>query len=350
VTSRRRLAISVAAIASVASIALFELGARVLEQHREPPKVRRYVASDPSLPELTTFADLDSTYQRGIYKGVLYETNRLRLRSPDRPLAKPHGVFRVALLGDSYVLGEGVLVEDIYATLLERELASVRPGDYEVINTGMSGLSLEHAVKRYGELGLAYDPDLAIYGFTINDIEGRHYETSVVPGHDPYGVKNSPFALWRAVGPGWVAIREAFWPPRGGYVYELRHNYFENAAAWDDFTGLLDRLVEMNRARGICTVLFLHTHLVTLNFLHPLNGIYAKVAAAAEARGIFPIASLPAHLGRHDKSLWVNPYDSHPNVEGHRILADALLAGLATLPDDCWQSTTASPTVNIHRP
>lgn len=335
-------ALGIAALAILATVVALEMASRWLEREPVAFKTRRYVSADPTLPELTTFGDLDSTFQRGIYKGVLYETNRLRLRSPERPQRKPPGVFRVAVLGDSYVMGDGVLMEETYAARLERELPSIAPHrfTYEVVNTGMSGLDAAHAVARYAELGVAYDPDLAVYGFTINDIEGPNYRKTARAGPDPYGVESSRLALWRLIGPGWVAIREAYFPPPESWAHELRQNYFENEAAWRDFTASIDRLGKIDSARGICTVLFIHTHLVTLNALHPFQSIYEKVAAAGRERGFHVIESFPAFRGKSERALWVSPYDSHPNADGHGLLGEALVAGLRRLPEACWTSTT----------
>jgi lysophospholipase L1-like esterase len=326
-----------AVVVTALLLAVLELVARSVYV---PPKPRRgttYVA-DPALPVLTTFTEIGQHDQRGVYKGVLYETNHLGLRSPERPAAKPAGTIRIAILGDSYAMGDGVLAEDSYAWRLEQELPPVRAGRYETINTALSGLDVDHAVARYEKLGLPYHPDIAVYGFTINDIEGPHYVKSVTPRPDRYGLERSPFALWRLVGPGYVALRERWLPPAGTYSHELAYNYFENPAAWSDFTAALDRLREVDEEHDICTVMFLHTHLVTLNVLHPFTAIYDKVAAAGRDRGFLVIPSLPAFLGRGDKDLWVSHYDSHPNAEAHRLLAEALARGLAELPEACWRA------------
>jgi len=331
----KQLATAVAV--TILLLAALEVAARLAYTPATPRKGVTYVSTDPTLPVLTTFEEIGQHDQRGIYKGVLYETNHLGLRSPERPAQKPEGTTRIALLGDSYVMGDGVLAEDTYAWRLEKELPRVRPGRYETINTGLSGLDAEHAVWRYEWLGLPYHPDIAVYGFTINDIEGPHYIKSVTASIDRYRLQTSPFSLWRLIGPGYVALRERWLPPAGSYAYELAQNYFDNPAAWADFTAVLDRLRDIDDQRAICTVMLLHTHLVTLNALHPFPRIYDKVAAAGRERGFLVIPSLPAFLGRRDKELWVSASDSHPNAEGHRILAETLAAGLAALPDACWQ-------------
>jgi lysophospholipase L1-like esterase len=328
--------LTIALLAVLGLLGALEVAARVFYVPPTSPPARDYVPGDPKLRELT-FWELDKPNARGLSRGVLFETNRMRLRSPERPLEKPPGTTRIAVLGDSFVMGEGVLAEESYVWRLEQEMTRVRPGRYETINTGLSGLNAAQAVKRVLQLGLAYDPDIAVYGFTLNDIEGPRYVKSYEYSRDQYRVESSPFRLWRIAGPGYVAFRERFFPPFASYARELRFNAFENEPAWTDFTAALDQLARISKDRGICTVLFIHTQLVTLNALHPFTSIYDKVADAARERGFLTISSLAAFLGRPEKALWVSSADSHPNPEGHRLLAETLADGLAGLPPECFR-------------
>jgi hypothetical protein len=120
--------LATAVIATVLLLAVREVAARIAYTPAKPRKGVTYISTDSTLPFLTTFEEIGQHDQRGIYKGVLYETNHLGLRSPERPAQKPEGTIRIALLGDSYVMGDGVLAEDTYAWRLEDELPRVRPG------------------------------------------------------------------------------------------------------------------------------------------------------------------------------------------------------------------------------
>jgi hypothetical protein len=49
---------------------------------------------------------------RGLYNGVLYQTNRFGIRGREVPRRKPADVFRIAVIGDSFTMGSGVLVQE----------------------------------------------------------------------------------------------------------------------------------------------------------------------------------------------------------------------------------------------
>ena len=118
---------------------------------------------------------------------------------------------------------------------------------------------------------------------------------------------------------------------------EYRINYLEDSAAWQTFVSQLDRFARFTSERRICGHVFLHTRLSALGDRHPYKDIYQQVAEAARARGLSVTESLPYHEGFPATRLWVGLYDSHPNIEGHRILAKALQKGLRRdVPRECW--------------
>lgn len=81
-------------------------------------------------------------------------------------------------------------------------------------------------------------------------------------------------------------------------------------------------------------VIFIHTRLEFLSWLHPYHPMYRKVASAAAVFNVPVIESFEHFRGQHPETLWVSGVDSHPNAEGHRILATALADGLERLPEE----------------
>jgi hypothetical protein len=293
------------------------------------------------LPRIEGLFEMARPNARGLVGGALFETNSAGFRGRERTLAKPPGVFRIAVLGDSIAMGSGVTEEETYAFRLERALAAAHPGRrFEVLNLALGGQNARSAVDRLVRLGLRYDPDLLVYGYTLNDVEGPAYRRSVDFGSiDPRRHATAPLRLWRLLGPRFDSLRELVLAPRGSYSFELDENYFRNPEAWGDVLRALDRLASVARERGICAVVLVHTRLYWLSLLHPYRRHYAAVVEAAEARGLAAIESFPAHRGESARALWVGPLDPHPNARGHAILLEALSAGLAELPARCWAPT-----------
>ncbi|MBW2419033.1 MAG: hypothetical protein JRH19_10830 [Deltaproteobacteria bacterium] len=292
------------------------------------------------LPEIRGLFAVARPNVRGRMGGVLFETNRFGFRGPDRRVEKPAGTFRVAVIGDSVTMGYGVRYEDTYPARIERALGGMRPGQrFEVINIGLSGLATGEVVDRFEELALRFDPDLIVYGYTLNDIEGEHYR-------DPYenlskreldAIYASPLRVWRLVGPSWKNTVDLLFAPPGSYQYTLDQNYFHNPKAWRDVELGFDRLAALAAQRGICVALLLHTRLESLNFLHPYHVYYDAVAKAAEERSFDVVRSFEHFRGIEATSLWVTAFDPHPNPRGHELLADALAEGLAALAESCWE-------------
>jgi len=77
------------------------------------------------------------------YKLVEFETNSAGLRDKEYSIAKPEDVFRIAVIGDSFVVADGVKIEDTFHSLLEERL-NKEGGDitYQFINFGVSAYDL----------------------------------------------------------------------------------------------------------------------------------------------------------------------------------------------------------------
>jgi lysophospholipase L1-like esterase len=336
--ARRTFATLVLALGS--ALLVFVAAEQVARMVWEPPRGVSLPAPDPEhegLTELRSVYALSMPNVHALNGGVLFETNSDGFRGPETPQRKPDGVFRIAVIGDSFTMGWGVLREDAYPARLETLLnAGEGEARVEVLNFGMAGRDAVASVARFHDKALAYDPDLVVFGFTVNDLENEHYRRVSV-GLDAAALAStqSRSYLWRIFGPRLASIAEVLWAPAGTYVHELDENYFDNPAAWQAALGALDDLATTARAREICAVLLIHTQLHFLNALHPYHRHYDAIAKVATERDITPIPSIEHFLGRKDRELWIHAGDAHPGVEAHQLLAKALHGGLEDLPDEC---------------
>ena len=107
-------------------------------------------------------------------------TNSQGLRDRERPLAKPPGTYRVAVLGDSYPEALQVDVERTFWRLLEPRLeaCAFRSAKHvDVINLGVSGFGTGQALRMLQTRGLVYQPDLVILAFFPgNDVRNNSRE------------------------------------------------------------------------------------------------------------------------------------------------------------------------------
>ena len=103
-----------------------------------------------------------------------YKYNSWGFRDTERERIKPDGTFRILVLGDSFTFGAGVkFKEQLYPALLEQKLndSSLNARHFEVINTGLKGLSTADEIRYLLESGLELKPDLIIVGHVLNDAE-----------------------------------------------------------------------------------------------------------------------------------------------------------------------------------
>jgi len=106
---------------------------------------------------------------------VPVQINALGLRDTERAYAKPAGVFRVLVLGDSFVEAMHVPLQDTFPRLLESRLRTA-VGDMrvEVISAGVSGYGTASEVLYFEDEGKRFAPDLVVLAFYPgNDVKNN---------------------------------------------------------------------------------------------------------------------------------------------------------------------------------
>ncbi len=101
--------------------------------------------------------------------GIRYRINEQGFR--DRPRT-PHptpGVYRILVLGDSVAFGYGVNEDEAFPQQLERALVQAG-ASVEVLNFGVNGYNPYTEAALFADRGTAYNPDLVLVQFCINDL------------------------------------------------------------------------------------------------------------------------------------------------------------------------------------
>ena len=98
-------------------------------------------------------------------------SNSLGYRDTEHAVAKPPGVYRVVVLGDSIAAGLKVeRLEDTFPPILEGLLRQAGV-DAEVINLAVSGYNTQQEVETLKDKGLRYRPDLVLVAYSLTDRE-----------------------------------------------------------------------------------------------------------------------------------------------------------------------------------
>jgi hypothetical protein len=148
-----------------------ELVARVARARRgggrEDNALARYSEFDPALGWRKK-PGARATYRRREYT-VEVAINGQGLRDRERAYAAAPGTFRILALGDSFVEGYTVPLEQTVTQRMEQALA--RPGcAVEVINGGTAGYSTDQEYLFHAREGVRYAPAVVLLFFYYNDV------------------------------------------------------------------------------------------------------------------------------------------------------------------------------------
>lgn len=108
--------------------------------------------------------------KKGEYR-VFEKINSKGLRGPEYPYKKPAGEFRILVLGDSFVEGYFISLEDLFLQRLEDALNARGDGRrYRVINGGTGAYSTDQELLFFQNEGRKYEPDMVLLVVCYNDI------------------------------------------------------------------------------------------------------------------------------------------------------------------------------------
>jgi hypothetical protein len=189
------------ALASVGVVlAGLEGVARLAERGRGGGKERdeasRYVEHDPRLGWRKK-PGARVRYERREYS-VEVAVNSLGLRDPERAYAAAPGAYRILALGDSFVEGYTVALDQTATQVLERSLATPSC-PVEVLNAGTAAYSTDQEYLFYLDEGVRYAPQVVLLFAYYNDVlwnTGVNYFGSpkplLVPRGDALVLSNDP--------------------------------------------------------------------------------------------------------------------------------------------------------------
>lgn len=256
--------------------------------------------------------------------GVDVSINHLGLRGREYSEAKPAGMYRILVLGDSMTFGWGVAAEEVFCAVLEKRLnqeVSPRTGvTYEVINAGVGNYNTTQELTYLEDRGLKLNPDLIVLAYYINDAEP-------VPAHDAsFLVRNS--YLYVLVSSGLDA-----WARRGGnrpgYADYYRSLYKKDAEGWRQCRASLNRLAVVCREKEIPLIVSILPELHQVGDAYLFGDVHDSVQQIFASQGVPTVDLRDVFAKESPPSLWVSAGDVHPNAKGHRFIAAGLYDALA---------------------
>ncbi|MGB0713119.1 MAG: SGNH/GDSL hydrolase family protein [Gammaproteobacteria bacterium] len=125
---------------------------------------------------------------------TLVTINSEGMRDRERSKAKPDDVYRIALLGDSFIEGLQVHADETLNARLEQQLSqcdAFTGTRVQVLNFGVSGYGAVQAALAVKYKAADFSPDLAVLGFdTVNDVRDSYRPISPQP-YRPFLIENT---------------------------------------------------------------------------------------------------------------------------------------------------------------
>lgn len=260
------------------------------------------------------------------YQGA---SNSLGFRDVEHPVAKPPGVYRILVLGDSVAMGLHVDdSEAVFPRVLEKTL-NQRGLKAEVLNFAVSGYNTQQEVETLKAKGLPYHPDLVLLAYTLSSrehIDGDILKTLLDEEQKKKGgvsaarVDASPYlmgsALYRLLRFRVLARHQP--PPADPQKY-LAMVSGDTVA---EYFGVLENLSRENHFGVLVAVI---PRFVRTFSYYRFGDQHTYVRDLAQQHG-FPFVDLLGAFSRcrnaGDEPIELDNF--HPSAYGHRCAAEAL--------------------------
>jgi len=265
--------------------------------------------------------------------------NSLGLREREIPMGKPAGTFRVLCLGDSVTFGHWVEAAEAYPRRLEEHLQARSTNQIQVINAGVPGYSTFQELTWLEEEGWAYEPDLILLGFVLNDVVERYMTLA------EYGGSNTILGVDTTIrlGPVTRLVRRTAFHrfvtslmltgARRREVYSVRRLFDEDLSpeiqtAWEQTMDELEALETAIRDRGVpLVVLVFPFRFQIAQHISPVPQRRLEEWGGKAGVQVLDLTGVFARLGPQNGFL---DHD-HPTPAGHRAVAVAVAEKLVDL-------------------
>jgi hypothetical protein len=252
-------------------------------------------------------------------------------RDLERVIPKPDGVRRAVCLGDSFTWGVSVLFDDAWPQRIERGLSRERGETWEAVVLAEPGLNAVQMTSRLESEGFAYEPDVVVLAWVLNDSEDKDAAEARRAADWVEEAQHEPSSLGslldRSALVRLVRTRIRATVENRARIANFRSMYTDDDPGWIAAREALRTMGGLCRSRGVPLVVAIFPLFGNpLDDGYPFEEEHAKVARAASVSGAKVVDLLPRYQGLRWELLVVDgPRDEHPNEIAHRIAAQALV-------------------------
>jgi hypothetical protein len=277
---------------------------------------------------VTTSADNGGYFSRRWNRLERIRLNPAGFRERPFVVDKPRGVYRIAVVGDSFTYGNGIRQEDRYSDVLQAHL----PSHFEVLNFGVAGANTPEHRQLVQHLLEDITPDFILLQWYVNDVEdddssGRPTFHSLAPAGWLHNWLNANSALYTIANMQWAETQAAL-GMTVSYTDYLHHRLGDpnSTDSTRDRELLRDLIAITQRAHvAIGMVLFPDTAAM-LDARYPFGYLHDRTLAVCAEREITCLDLRSAFAQVKDvQTLWANRLDHHPSAAANAIAAEKIL-------------------------
>ena len=263
---------------------------------------------------------------------VEYRISSQQLRDREYTLTPTAEVSRIAMVGDSFVYGEGVP----YDSILPQRVEALLGDNYEVVNGGRSGIGTMEEVEMLQGPVQRFGCHRAIVVFIANDVQLTqrlrkrqkfindliNIREEYLSEHETQTWYTGHLRMLHFVG-SFFDMRRIRQETIQWYLdsYDTKHNA-------ENLDQLVNHFHEMATLPNCRVALVLFPLMESLEQDYPLASIHEQIAAWAREAGLPTLDLAPVFRGMDTSSLQVHPCDHHPNGKAHAIAAKAIVQWL----------------------
>lgn len=253
--------------------------------------------------------------------------NSLGFNMPERPAAKPPGVWRLMIVGDSVTQGVGADNRDGAYPNRAEALLRERTGmtRLEVWNCGTGGYNVDQVFLMLSHIVPACDPDAVIYGFCFNDYWGPNYFVTGQAGRPP-GADGGIGFLDRLKALRTVTQVKLLYDRWFYAVHDYLPVFVDRKTRYPSWVAMKRRIVDM---RDFCAVRGWPFAVLILPMEQFTRVDDAENRALHDVRTFLgsngiPFVDATPMLRAHGAEKLFVERDNHPNPRGYELIAEEL--------------------------
>lgn len=247
------------------------------------------------------------------YMTVRFKTNSQGLRDKEYSIAKPKNTFRVAVLGDSFTMGSGVDIENVFHSIIENRLNTESNGiTYEFINFGVSGYDPTHYLATIKYKALEYSPELILFcqSAPFEEFYPRKYFQHI------YKIKPKSYAFFESF----------FWKMVENIIKSMKVKsppaYIEASIQKTENVFAELKQISKNINIPICVVILQNHH---NSFQHANINRLKKLASKYD---LYVTDTSEAFKNMQLSQYVISKIDQHPNAKANKIFARVIYSYL----------------------